>query len=253
MYRGSLGSPHFLKDCWSSRSKAKYISTLKAFSSMVSTHRPDARDIWVSSPQAGKNSSQSQVSLREMHSYKCKVCIYLYKCTYVRMYIYIHINKYIKMPCCVLTHWAERSSVRVCFYIAVIKSSLIKSNLGRKGFISVQITVHCHWSLEVRAGAQGRSYCRDHGGMLLTSLLPMTFSACLSIQPRATCPGVALAAVAALPTVAWALPNQSPVKKMLHNLAYWQSAKGIFSVENPFSQMTINYVKLTKQQNKTTN
>lgn len=73
------------------------------------------------------------------------------------MCIYIHINRYIKIRCCVLTHWAVRSSVLVCFDIAVIKNSLIKSNLGRKGFISVQITVYRHWSLEVRVGAQGES------------------------------------------------------------------------------------------------
>lgn len=115
----------------------------------------------------------------------------------------------------------------------------------------------------MRVGAQGKSLEGEATGETMEecclSLLPMTFMACPSIHPSATSPGVALAAVAALPTVAtlstvaWALPHQSPIKKMSHNLAYQQSAKGIFSVENPFSQMTINYVKLTKQQNKTPN
>jgi hypothetical protein len=36
-----------------------------------------------------------------------------------------------------------------------------------------------------------RSWCRGHGGMLLTGLLPLACSACFLIEPRTTSPGMA--------------------------------------------------------------
>jgi hypothetical protein len=36
-----------------------------------------------------------------------------------------------------------------------------------------------------------RSWCRGHGGMFLTGLLPLARSACSSIEPRTTSPGMA--------------------------------------------------------------
>ena len=54
---------------------------------------------------------------------------------------------------------------------------------------------------EVRAGTQtrqepeGRSWCRDHGGVLLTGLLFMACSACFLREPRTTSLGMAPAAV----------------------------------------------------------
>jgi hypothetical protein len=36
-----------------------------------------------------------------------------------------------------------------------------------------------------------RSWCRGHGGMLLTGLLPLACSACFLIEPKSTSPGMA--------------------------------------------------------------
>lgn len=47
------------------------------------------------------------------------------------------------------------------------------------------------------------------------------------------------------PTVDWALPHQSLIKKIHIGLPTGLSYKGIFSIETPSSQMTLTYVKLT--------
>jgi hypothetical protein len=38
--------------------------------------------------------------------------------------------------------------------------------------------------------ARSRSWCRGHGGMLLTGLLPLACSTCLLIEPKTTIPGM---------------------------------------------------------------
>jgi hypothetical protein len=50
--------------------------------------------------------------------------------------------------------------------------------------------------------------------VLLTGLLPMACSACFLIEPRTTSPGLAP------PTMGWALPHQSIIKKIPYRLAY---------------------------------
>jgi hypothetical protein len=49
---------------------------------------------------------------------------------------------------------------------------------------------------------------------MLTGLLPIAWSACFLIEPRTTSPGMAP------PTMGWALPHQSVIKKMPSSLAY---------------------------------
>lgn len=44
-------------------------------------------------------------------------------------------------------------------------------------------------SKEAKAGSQGKK--KHGGGMLLTGMLPLTYSAAICIQPRPNCPGVA--------------------------------------------------------------
>ena len=69
----------------------------------------------------------------------------------------------------------------------------------------------------VRTGTQigqdpeGRSRCRSHGGMLLTGLLLIAYTACLLIEPRTTVPGMTPSAMG------WALPSQSLIKKMSYS------------------------------------
>jgi len=53
-----------------------------------------------------------------------------------------------------------------------------------------------------------RSWCRGHGGMLLTGFLPLACSACSLIESKTTSPRIAL------PTVGWVLPAWSLIEKM---------------------------------------
>jgi hypothetical protein len=47
-------------------------------------------------------------------------------------------------------------------------------------------------SQDWNSGSSGsRSWCRDHGGMLFTGLLPLAYSACFLIEPKTTSPGMA--------------------------------------------------------------
>jgi len=52
-----------------------------------------------------------------------------------------------------------------------------------------------------------RSWCRGHGGVLLTGLLPLASLACSLIEPKPTIPGMAP------PTMDWVLPTWSLVEK----------------------------------------
>ena len=72
-------------------------------------------------------------------------------------------------------------------------STMTKTKLGRKGLI--QLRLPGSPGKEVREGMQtapgGRSWCKDHGGMLLTGLLSMACSVCFLIEPRIPGPGMA--------------------------------------------------------------
>ena len=66
-------------------------------------------------------------------------------------------------------------------------------------------------------------------------MLPLAFPVYFLIHPRTTCPGVAP------PTVGWALPLQSSIKKMLHRLAYRPTGYSQFLVETPLSQIHLDF------------
>ena len=91
-----------------------------------------------------------------------------------------------------LTSWL--AVLRIClssgFYCC--EDTMTKTKLRRKGFIWLTLP---HYSLslkEGRTGTQtgqepgGRSWCRGHGGVLLTGLLPMAWWACFLIECRST-------------------------------------------------------------------
>lgn len=70
---------------------------------------------------------------------------------------------------------------------------------------------------------------------MLTDLLPVACSDCFLITPQTICPRVVIPA--------WAGPCHI---KTLHfvNLPISQSHRDIFSIESPYSQMTLACVKL---------
>ena len=118
------------------------------------------------------------------------------------------------------------------------ETSWLRSKLG-KGFIWFILPCNCSSSKEGRGGTQtgqkpgGRSWCRGHGGVLLTGLLLMACSAFLLIELRTTSPDMASS------IVGWALPHQSLIKKCYIGLPIAGSYRGIFSIEVPSSQMTL--------------
>ena len=93
------------------------------------------------------------------------------------------------------------------------------SKFGRKGFTLLN---SCSSLKEIRTGthtgqeAGGRSWCRGHGGVLLTGLLPVACSTCFLIEPRTTRAGMTP------PTMGWALPHWSVIEKMPHSWVSWK-------------------------------
>ena len=75
---------------------------------------------------------------------------------------------------------------------------------------------------EVRAGAQaglepgGRSWCRVHGGVLLTGLLSMACLVSLLRELRNTSPGMTQS------TMGWPLPAWSLIERMLYSWVSWR-------------------------------
>jgi hypothetical protein len=62
---------------------------------------------------------------------------------------------------------------------------------GGKGLFSLHFhtAVHHQGSQDWNSSRSGsRSWCRGHGGMFLTGLLPLTCSACFLIEPKTTSP-----------------------------------------------------------------
>jgi len=107
--------------------------------------------------------------------------------------------------------------VRVCISAQNI---MTKKQVGEERVYSFP---HCCSSpKEVRAGTHSgqelgsRSWCRGHGGMLLTGLLPLACSAYFLIEPRTTSPGMAP------PTMGWTLPHWSLIKKMPYSWISWR-------------------------------
>ena len=88
-----------------------------------------------------------------------------------------------------------------------------QSNVGRKEFTWLLLPHHYSLLKEVRTGTLtgqepgGRSGCRGHGGVLLTDLLTMPSSTSFLVVPGTTSSG------RAPPTMNWALPHQSLMKK----------------------------------------
>ena len=99
------------------------------------------------------------------------------------------------------------------------QTSWPRSKLGRKGFIQLILPHCCSSPKEVRTGTQSsrsgsRSWCRGHGRMLLTGLLPLACSACSLIEPR-------------LPAQRWhhpqgAFPPWSLIEKMPYSWISWR-------------------------------
>jgi hypothetical protein len=97
-----------------------------------------------------------------------------------------------------------------------------RSKMGKKWLIQLTIPDHTPSLEKVRMGTQagqepgGRSWCRGHGGVLLTGLLYMACSACFLIEPKTTSP------VMTPPTMGWALPHPSLIEKMLYRWISWR-------------------------------
>jgi hypothetical protein len=97
------------------------------------------------------------------------------------------------------------------------QTSRPRSTWGGKGLFSLYFhtAVHHQGSQDWNSSRSGsRSWCRGHGGMLLTGLLPLACSACSLIEPR-------------LPAQRWshpqgAFPPWSPIEKMPYSWISWR-------------------------------
>jgi len=117
------------------------------------------------------------------------------------------------------------------------QTSRPRSKSGRKGLIQHSTLLFItkgsqDWNSH-RSGS--RSWCRGHGGMLLTGLLPLACSACFLIEPRTTSPGMAPL------TMGWVLPPWPLVEKMSFTWVSWRH----FHNWDSFSVITPARVKLT--------
>jgi hypothetical protein len=83
-------------------------------------------------------------------------------------------------------------------FIAVI-NTMIRCNLGRKGFIWLILPCHNPPLREVGAGAQGRNLEEgteaDNTEEIVTGLFLITYTACFLIPPRATSSEITTATV----------------------------------------------------------
>jgi hypothetical protein len=87
---------------------------------------------------------------------------------------------------------ADKGTLRVC---GTGKNIMTKNQVGEE-------RVYSAYTFHIAVGHQrmqdwnssrsgGRSWCRGHGGMFLTGLLPLAFSACFLIEPKITSPRMA--------------------------------------------------------------
>lgn len=86
-----------------------------------------------------------------------------------------------------------------------------------------------------REGTWSQELLQKPWRVLLTDLLPMACSACFLMEPRITSPGMAPT------TMSWALPHQSPVKKLPYSLLLWGHSHSWGSS----SQMNLACIKMT--------
>lgn len=86
-----------------------------------------------------------------------------------------------------------------------------------------------------------RSWCRHHGEVLLTGLILVVYSTCFIIEPRTTCPGVALF------TMSLALAHQTLLKKIPYSPVYSLILLWRFLFEVPSSTVTLAWDKMTKK------
>jgi hypothetical protein len=70
----------------------------------------------------------------------------------------------------------------------------------------------CRTGTQTGLDPEGRDWCRGHGGVLLTGLLPMACSACFLIQLRSSSPGMA----------GWVRPHGSLTEKMPYSCISWR-------------------------------
>ena len=121
---------------------------------------------------------------------------------------------------------------------------MTKRKLGRKGFIWLIRPYRYSLLKEIWTGTQtgqdpeGRSWSRDHGEVLLTSLFTMTCSAHFLIEPRTTSPMMAPS------TMGWAFSYQSLIKNMPYRLPYIQILWRHFLIEAPSSLMDSSLCQL---------
>ena len=92
---------------------------------------------------------------------------------------------------------------------------MIKQQVGEERVYSAYIITERSqdWNSS-RSGS--RSWCRGHGGMLLTGLLPLAYSACSLIEPRTTSPEMVP------PTIGPPLPPWSLIEKMPYSWISWR-------------------------------
>jgi hypothetical protein len=113
-----------------------------------------------------------------------------------------------------------------CFIIVLVRTSIAaqtswpRSKLGRKGFIQLTrptllfITKERQDWNSSRSGS--RNWCRGHGGMLLTGLLPLACSICFLIELKTTSPRMAP------PTIGWVLSPWTLIEKMSYSWISWR-------------------------------
>lgn len=108
---------------------------------------------------------------------------------------------------------------------------MTKRNLERKEFIwFIEVIIGRNHGKNLKQGSNleaGTWLSRGLGGLLLTSLLLIVFSACFLINPGPPAQGVAL------PTVGRALPRQSLIKRMLPQTCLQTHVKEAFSQLTP--------------------
>jgi hypothetical protein len=93
---------------------------------------------------------------------------------------------------------------------------MTKSKLEKNGIIWLIFPYHSPSLKKVRTGTWSEELIQGHREVLLTDLLPLACSASFLIEPSTTIPGMVP------PIIDWALPNQTPIKKMPYSWISWK-------------------------------
>ena len=123
--------------------------------------------------------------------------------------------------------WSNRNLIKTITVLGFLLPQwniMTRSKLGRKGFIWFTLPYFSSSLGEVRTRTQAgrepgsRSWCRGHGGALLTGLLILPCSVCFLLYLMPTYPRIVPS------TMDWAPPDphQSLVKKMPHSWILWR-------------------------------